>query len=89
MNWNAEHRKEYTRVSYGHLTGVSYPLTARALLDALVQGFQEGSIADDAEVVVNRPDGMAGEQVREEHVISRLEVVSQRVDKMPSLWEAS
>lgn len=87
MDWNAEQWNETKWVSYGHLTDVSYPLTARALYDALGDGLGTGAITDDAELVVNRPIGGAGDEVRQEHLIRRLEVVSERVDRMAGLRE--
>tara|TARA_R110002020_G_scaffold113702_1_gene261670 strand:+ start:201 stop:491 length:291 start_codon:yes stop_codon:yes gene_type:complete len=90
-NWNAAQWSETKRVSYAHLTDVSYPLKARALYEALGEGLGTGAIPDDGEIVVNRrADYSAGDDVPHENLVLRLEILSEQVDTMPSLisaWE--
>ena len=87
MNWNSEQWSETKRVSYAHLTGVHYPLTARALYEALGEGFGTGASPDDGEIVVNRSPDLGSESASASNrdLVLRLEVVSERVDTMPSM----
>lgn len=90
MDWNAAQWSETKRVSYACLTDVSYPLTARALYEALGEGLGTGAIPDNGEIVVNRRAHYSSrDDVPHENLVSRLEIVSERVDTMPSLMEVS
>ena len=84
-NWNAEQWSETKRVSYAHLTDVDYPLTARTLYEALGEGLGTGAIPENGEIVVNRQPLLgAADALAHMDMVKRLEVVSERVDVMPS-----
>jgi len=97
MIWEVKRWGETKHISYGHLVGEDYPLTVRTLYEALGTALHSGSISDNAELVVNRPlsdahdavFGDAGEVVKQEHLVRRLEVVFERVDTMQGLTEGN